>query len=211
MSDATADHAHAFLRAHTTADLRFDEHFRPIKYVIAPDGRLVAPVMVAMLHCADVVLFIPQVTEHAMQVQVTLQQFDEHGPDGALADRWRIHHGDPDDVNWAKMDIDAARFQAMVIDGDGLLRANPLADDEPALCRLLNHQHTDDLRVLCRRFADINIHDPVMVAIDPLGIDVRGRFDVVRINATHPMHTADEAKKTLQSMIDLARAGAAGD
>ncbi|MBT8486702.1 MAG: hypothetical protein KJO43_14070 [Phycisphaerae bacterium] len=135
MTDDLVARAHAFLRGHTRADLRFDEHVRPIKYVIASDGRLVAPVMVAMLQSVDTVLFVPEIAEGAMEVQVTLVPFEEDGPGGALADRWRIHHGDPPDVRWAHMDIDAARFDESVLDGDALVQPNPLSGDEPALCR----------------------------------------------------------------------------
>ncbi|MDY7107843.1 MAG: DUF2470 domain-containing protein [Planctomycetota bacterium] len=211
MSDLTVDAAHAFLRAHTTGELRFDEHLRPIRYVIAPDGRLVAPVMVAMLQSVDTVLFVPECAEGAMEVQVTLVQFDEHSPDGALADRWRIHHGDPPDVNWAFLEIDAARHEGNVIDGETLTRPNPLAGDEAGLCREMNQAHADDLRRMCREYANINIEQPVMVAIDPLGLDVRGMFDVIRVPAVEPMPTADDARRVFQAMAEAASAAGAQD
>jgi hypothetical protein len=211
MSDAIVDAAHAFLRAHSTGELRFDEHLRPIKYVIAPSGRLVAPVMVAMLQSVDTVLFVPECAEGAMEVQVTLVQFDEHSAGGALADRWRIHHGDPPDVRWAFLDIDAARYEGAVIDGEALVRPNPLAEDEPGLCREMNKDHADDLRRLCRHFAHINVEEPVMVAIDPLGIDVRGMFDVIRVPATEPMPTAEDARRVIQAMAEAASAAGSAD
>jgi hypothetical protein len=206
MTDSIIDAAHAFLRAHTTGELRFDEHLRPVKYVIAPDGRLVAPVMVAMLRSVDTVLFVPECAEDAMEVQVTLVQFDEHSADGALADRWRIHHGDPPDVNWAFFEIDAARYKGNVIDGEALRRPNPLAGDEPGLCRAMNRERGEDLRRLCRQYANINVEEPVMVAIDPLGIDVRGMFDVIRVPGQEAMPTAAEARRVLQAMAEAASA-----
>jgi hypothetical protein len=208
---ASVERAHAFLRANTRADLRFDEHFRPVRYVIAPDdGRLVMPVMVAMLQTLDTVLFIPEVVEEAMELQVTLERFDEHGPDGALADRWRIHHGEPDDVNWAFGHIDAARHEGVVIDGDPLMRPNPLRADEPAICKHMNAEHADALRRLCFHYADIEVESPVMVAIDPHGIDVRGRFDVIRVPAIEPMHSAEDARRVLKTMTERAAAEAGG-
>ncbi len=209
MSDAIVEEAYAFLRAHSTADLQFGEHFRPIKYVISPQGRLIAPVMVAMLQCDDIVLFIPETVDEAMVLQVTLEEFDEHGADGALSDRWRIHHGDPPDVNWTFMEIDATRHSGMVIDGDALIRPNALAAEEAALCRQMNREHADDLRVLCGHYTNFNIEKPVMVAADPLGIDVRGRFEVHRIVAAEPMKGADEARRVLFAMSEAARAAAA--
>lgn len=203
--DTSIDRAYAFLRGHTTADLRFDEHLRPIKYVIAPDGRLVAPVMVAMLQSVDTVLFIPECVEEAMEVQVTLEQFDEQSPDGAVTDRWRIYHGEPPDVRWAWIEIDAARHEGMVFDGEGLLRPNPLAGDEPRICKHMNDEHADDLRALCLHFAKVEVESPVMVGIDPLGIDVRGRFDVFRVPATEMMSDAAMARRVLVEMTKQAR------
>src|SRR6185295_5660481 len=105
MTDAVIDQAYAFLRGHTTGDLRFDEHLRPLKYVIAPDGRLIAPAMVAMIESVDTVLFVPDCAEGSMELQVTLEPFEDRGAAGADADRWRIYHGEPEDVRWASMHI----------------------------------------------------------------------------------------------------------
>ena len=205
MSDANSviDKAWAFLRGHTRADLRFDEHMRPVKYVIAPDGRPAAPVMVAMLQAMDGVLFIPEYVDDAMELQVTILQFEERGADAAVADRWRIYHGEPDDVRWAYLKVDAARFTGMVIDGDALEKPNTLATDEARICRELN-QKTDLLRRLCEHYGTMRVEQPVMVGIDPLGIDLRARFDVVRVPSSRPMRNADEAISILTEMAENA-------
>lgn len=200
MAEPIIDQAYAFLRSHTGGDLRFDEHMRPIKYVIGSDGRLAAPVMVAMLQSADSVLFVPEFADDVLELQVTLEEFSERGPDGLLADRWRIYHGEPQDVRWALISIDSARFKSMIIDGEALTRPNPLVREEARLCREVNQEHADDLRRICARFAKFQIEQPVMVGIDPLGLDVRARFDVVRVPASQPMPTAKEARQVLQSM-----------
>lgn len=204
MSDTTVEEAYAFLRSHTTGDLRFEENMRPIKYVIAPDGRLAAPVMVAMLQAVDTVLFIPECIEDAMELQVTLEEFDEHSRDGAIADRWRIYHGEPPDVRWAWLDIDGARCGRMVFDGEAMELPNDLAEDESRICRHMNEDHEDDLRRLCLHFTEVNIESPVMVGIDPLGIDVRGRFDVFRVRATERMNSAEDARRVLTAMSQQA-------
>jgi hypothetical protein len=185
--------------------LRFDENLRPIKYVIAPDGRPAAPVMVAMVQSVDSVLFVPEFVDGAMEIQATLHEFQEKGREGAVADRWRIYHGEPQDVRWAFLHIDAVRFKGFVIDGEAMMRPNPLAADEAALCRLMNQQRLDDLRVLCERFGRMRVEQPVMVGIDPAGIDVRARFDVVRVPSAGPMTGGDEARRMLRSMVESAR------
>ena len=192
-----AEEAHGFLRSHTTGDLRFDEQCRPLKYVVGPDGRLVAPLMYAMLHCVDAVLCVPSLGEDAMEIQVTPAPLDAEGPEGGLTDRWRIYHGEPQDTHWAQFGIDAARFGRYVIDGPALIRANPLAADEPRLCREINQEHSVTLRRFCTQSAGIDVVAPILVGVDPLGFDIRRRFDVVRAQAPSPMTTPDEVLRTL--------------
>ena len=197
------DDAYAFLRGHTAADLRFDEHFRPIRYVVGPDGRLVAPVMVAMLESGDTVLYIPEVAEGALEVQVTLEQFKERGPEAALCDRWRIYHGDPPDVYWAYLHIDAARYAGMIIDGQAVTRINPLADVEAKLCRWMNEEHGKHLHLMCREFAHLDLAEvkPKMVGMDPTGVDIRSTFQVVRAPTPRPVDNPDEARQVLEDMV----------
>ena len=42
-----------FLRANLSGLIRFDTEYLPIRIVVAPDGRLVAPVMESMLMSTD--------------------------------------------------------------------------------------------------------------------------------------------------------------
>ena len=205
MTDPCAETAYAYLRANTRGELRFDEHVRPIAYVIEPDGRLIAPVMAAMLASADTVLFVPGFAEGAMEVQVTLSALDPDGPEGALTDRWRIYHGDPHEAHWAWLDPDAARYGKWVVDGEALRRSNPLAADEPRLCRQINQGARDELRRVCRHLAEADVEEPLVVGVDPLGFDVRRRFDVVRVPAPTSMSTADAVEQTFRQMVEQAR------
>jgi hypothetical protein len=200
IGDSAVDGAYRFLRSCTTGDLRFDEHLRSIRFVVAPQGQLVAPVMVAMLTALETVLFVPEYSERAMELLVTLQAFDEHGESGALADRWRIYHGEPEDVRWALIDIETARREELVIDGAALMRPNPLSSDEATLCREMNRSRPEDLRRICLTAAGLEVEHPVMVGIDPFGIDVRRRFDVVRVEAAEPMPDAAAARRVLERM-----------
>ena len=175
--------ARAFLRANLTGTIGFDEEFIPIKLVVAPDGALVAPVMVAMLRALDVVVFLPEEDDAAMQLQVTLEEIEDKGEHAALCDRWRIYHGEPEDVRWARFSIDAAKFDGRMFDGLALMEPNPLTEAEARICRRVNAEMRDLLRKACLRDAEVDVEDPRLVGVDPLGFDVRGRFDVVRIDA----------------------------
>ncbi len=200
MEQQVIEHAYRFLRAHTRGELQFDDKVSPLRYVIGPAGRPVAPIMYTMLEAADTVLFVPENTEGAMELQVTLARLDPDGPDGALTDRWRIYHGDPHNVHWAELDLDAARYEGTVIDGVGLMRPNPLAADEPGICRDINRNHRDELGPICRRVAKADVEQPTLVGVDPLGFDVRRRFDVVRLDAPEPMKTAEDVRRVFEEM-----------
>ena len=199
-----AEGAYRFLRSQTTGDLRFNERFRLLRYVIGPDGRLVAPVMSAMLEATDTVLFVPEDIDNAMELLVSLTEFDPEGQDGALTDRWRIYHGDPEDIYWAFIQLDAVRYEGQVVDGEGLIQANPLADDEARLCRKINDDHRAELRQVCQVIAHAEVENPMLVGVDRLGFDVRRRFDVLRVEAPTPMATAADAELVLGQMIQQA-------
>lgn len=199
MSTNTIDEALAYLRSHLLGDLRFDENGSSIRFVIASDGRLVAPVMVAMLQAVDTVLFVPSYQDNAMELQLTLTPFDENGRDGAHADRWRIYHGEPEDVRWAFLEIDAARFQTTVIDGAALTQSNPLADDEPRLCKELNSLSLEQRQHLCTTLGGGEVEDPRFVGVDPHGFDVRRRFDILRLIAPQPFDSANAVRSLIES------------
>ena len=141
----------------------------PIQTVIDKEGRLVAPVMVAMLTAGETVLYLPDEEDSSLHVMVTLEQFEESGPDGHLADRWRIYHGEPDDVRWAIMHIEAARLDGVFYDGDGLLVPNLLGGVEASICRWANENLVDGMRAACLREQEIEIKEPRLVGVDQLG------------------------------------------
>lgn len=175
--------ARRFLRRTLSGVLALDEHVRPIRIVIAPDGRLVAPVMVGMIEAADTVLFLPEESDEAMQVQVTVEPFEERGAAGALADRWRIYHGEPPDVRWAILTMEAARLGEIFLDGEAMVAPNGLAAVEAKICRTLNEKHSPALAEACRKLHEKVLEEPRAVGVDDWGVDVRGRFEVYRLES----------------------------
>lgn len=201
MSELTVESAYARLHSQYRGDLRFDEHLRPVRYVIVPDGTLIISAMAAMLTGFNMVLFVPEHVDGALQLQVTLEPFDEESSEGGgFADRWRIYHGEPEDVYWGKLYIDAARYDEFVVDGDALMRVDPLEKDLARLCKLINAEHRDDVRLLCERIAKTDVAEPVVVGIDSYGFDVRRRFDVVRVSFDSPQESGDGAMNELKRM-----------
>lgn len=192
--------ARGFIRANLAGAIAFDEEVVPLKVVVAPDGALVAPVMVAMLRAFDVVLFLPEESDEAMQLQVTLEEIQDKGEHAALCDRWRIYHGEPEDVRWARISIDAAKFGGRMFDGLALMQANALAEAEPRICRKVNAEMRDLLKKACLRVAEVEIEDPRLVGVDPLGFDVRGRFDIVRLDADPEIADESDAYAALEDL-----------
>ena len=77
MEPPLVDEAYGFLRAHLSGRIRFDGERVEIRVAPAPDGTLVAPVMVAMLRSVDTVLELPDDGDDGIQLQVTLAQSEE--------------------------------------------------------------------------------------------------------------------------------------
>jgi hypothetical protein len=198
----------AFLRGNLSGLIRFDTEYLPIRVVVAPDGRLVAPVMESMLLSTDCAIYLPAEPEDAedavIQLMVTLERFEESGPDGRLADRWRIYHGEPEDVRWATMAIDFCKFGGFAFDGAALMQANPLAEAEAALCRAFNPAREDDLRRVAIHAAEVELEAPRLVGVDPLGFDVRGRFRIARIPAPRVLIDADDAIAAFDELLGAA-------
>tara|TARA_B100000959_G_C14877315_1_gene580984 strand:+ start:150 stop:764 length:615 start_codon:yes stop_codon:yes gene_type:complete len=187
-----ADAAWLFLRSNSTATVKFNEHMHEISYVINHEGVLVIPAMVAMLQPCDIVMFIPEYCEDCIEMHVSLQEFKEDGVNASFADRWQVYHGVSPDVQWATVEIDAARFHEAFVDGEHLQRENLLFEIEPALCKELNKNHVEHVQVICKKLTNVEVQDPVVVGVDQLGIDIRASFGIIRVPAGSSFFTSDD-------------------
>ena len=171
-----------------------------MKFVVDPaDGRLCGPVMVAAILASQHVLHLPEETDDpaAMRVLLSPEQLDDDPP---IADRWRVYHGEPEDVRWAAFWIDFAKREGVVVDGDALMSAHPFASDAPAIINELNADPAR-LATLCTKAGGMReVESPVAVGVDPLGVDVRARFDTVRLPFPNEATTAEEARKRIERL-----------
>ncbi len=191
--------AYEWLHGNLAGFLRFDGERLPMRVAPLSDGHLAAPVMVAMLTAADLVLELPDDGDDDLHLMISLEPFDTRGEGGAWSDRWRAYHGQPEDVNWARLMIDAVKFRGHYIDGTMLMRANPLAAEESALCRRVNAEFMANLARYMAATTNRDAEAPVLVGVDPWGLDVRRRFEVVRVPAPSPWSDAAAVMATLQS------------
>ena len=190
----TAQAAIEALRNWTSGQLRCDDIVYPIKYVIAPDGRLVTPVDRTMLEAVDCGLAIPDDDSPTIELAVTLEAFDRvHGAE-SNSDRWKIFHGNPPHQRWAMIDLDMARFGGCILDGLAVQQPNPLAAVEPRICGLLNREYLEVLRHHLTRVLSLDVPDPRAVGLDPTGLHVRARFDIVRLTFSKPIEDPAQAE-----------------
>lgn len=150
------------------------------------------------------VLFVPEESDEALQLLVDAEPAD---PDRDEAcDRWRIYHGEARWPRWMVMAIDSAKLADAVIDGSALMKPNPLRDVEPGICGVANGR-LDALRELCRQLIGVAPVEPRLVGVDPLGMDVRARFGVVRLVLEHPVRTPDD----MTALLDVVENSGSGD
>lgn len=192
----------ATLRAHREGTLAFDEHVRPVRFVQDPeDGRLIFPAMVAMLDASEVVLFVPEESDEALQLLLTLEPVDEASHPGP--DRWRIHHDQPTDIHWVAAWVDGARRGKFVFDGDAMMAPNPLASCEAALCRRANADEGALLRAADRATGRRN-RAAVCVGVDPWGLHARCEFDVARVPFAlddAPAGSCEQAERAVEHLL----------
>lgn len=198
-SEAEAlEFAHQTLAASREGVLRINaEDSVPVKFTTSnADGRIVASVPVATFFASEIILFVPEEKDGALSLLLSAEELEE-GPE---TDRWTAFHIESEHVRWGIFYVDAAKHDGWVFDGDAMMRANVLADEEPALVKKLNADK-GLLVKLCQRFAGMVVPDPVAVGVDQGGIHVRARFGVVRVPFERTAKSADEAAAMIDAMV----------
>lgn len=188
MPDAREPGILAHLRRHYAGVLLADETATSCRFVIDPVcGSLVLACPGAALDAEGPVLLVPDEAPDAAHLLLSLRATDPRTDAGC--DRWRIYHGRPEHPAYARARVVAVRIGARVVDGAELAFINPLHAEEPAICRALNAD-PDLLRRLCERAGGKASEHAVLVGVDPAGVDVRRRFDVLRVEFRGEGHGA---------------------
>lgn len=197
---ADLEHAIRMYRGHTSGVLSFDENVMDLKYVTMDDGHLIAPVMVACFDAMNTVLFAPEENDDAIQLLLTLEELGGMNFDSADTDRWRVYHGEPIDVRWAKLWVESAKLGPVVFDGEAVATPNRFAAVVHTWCRELNAD-TAKLRTLCDRTVHVEVESPTAVGLDPDGIDVRARFGVVRLPFDQTLEDIDDIEPAIARLL----------
>jgi hypothetical protein len=93
--------------------------------------------------------------------------------------------------------IDAARFKGYFIDGQALMRENPFASQEGALCKELNASSQELVIRAARASGEHLLIDPKVVGVDPWGIDARAQLGIARIAANPALASTKDVKPWL--------------
>lgn len=191
------EHALAVFAANCEGRLVLEDQALTFKYVVDPaGGRLVASVPAAVLLAGELVLFVPEETEDALQLLLSAEECAEC----AASDRWIAYHGEPEHVHWAACWVDSGKHGPWVFDGDAFTRPNPLAPVECALCRMLNEDKTA-LSAACRRLTGVDVPQPMCVGVDPRGAHVRARFGIVRLRFDRACEDEASARAAVERLL----------
>lgn len=161
-------------------------------------SRFVFPAPPSVLEADEVIIFIPEERDDALQVLVS--PFEIDGNTEPAADRWRIYHGSEPDARWLAAEPIGIRLGPMVVGGDEVDLTNLLAGDEPRLCKRFNAEPAK-LGALAHAFDPRSHGSCVLVGVDHLGIDLRTRFDIVRIPFGRVVSDPAEAEHRIEDLL----------
>lgn len=193
--------ARRFFRCHTEADAVTPAGAARARFIILPDtGHILVRLPRDLAEAGTVVLHTPAEGDGLQLVADTQPaDIDDH-----RTDRFLAHHALAlarfDEPTWALATPEMAKFRNDVIDAEDLALANPIAQDEPGLVRLLNADKKRLARLCNARLAALQ--DPVAVAVDTDGIDIRGRFEVRRIEFPRTLGDAAETQAHIHALLE---------
>ncbi len=208
-SDMETDHQNAIERAmrllkgYTKGTLLADSTpYDQARYIVDPrTGSLVLTVEEAMLDAEDVVLVIPEDRFDApMRVSLELTTAIEE----EACDRFLAYHLHQPCSIWAHGKINFAKLQSGLESGDvvgnnELEVPNPLVDALPGLCKKLNADRKA-LGEVCKLLTKATVDEPLAVGIDPVGMDVRTKFGVLRVEFPSPVNDARQAENVIAAL-----------
>ncbi|MEQ9617410.1 MAG: hypothetical protein RLN60_05185 [Phycisphaerales bacterium] len=198
LSEATAlARAKRLLADNREGTVAFEGAFIPFKCIRSPKGgHLIASVPVALLMADEVIAFLPEERDDALQLLLTAEQVEE----SALTDRFLAYFPEPEHVRWAELWIDAGRLNEYVFDGDALMTPNALAGEEIPLLRVLN-EDKGALKRACATHCTTEVAEPLAVGVDELGVDIRAHFGIVRLPFADAITDADAARAHIESIL----------
>lgn len=181
------------LRRHAMGTLVMHERRAEVRFVVeGATGALVLPVEPGFATpSAELLLMTPAENDWDLQLELIAQPIDR--PESLEAcDRWSAYHGKSSSSTWIRCSIDGAKsvttsddsgrgpLLARVFEGERVQMVNPLGVGEYAVVRRVN-QDAAVLARACRRAGGLDVPSPLCVGADPVGLDVKARFGIIRL------------------------------
>lgn len=194
------------LRRYSEGVLAFGERRSRVRFVLdRSTGQVVMPLEPVALSAKEHVLFLPDETGCVLQVLLLVDELRNPSAHEA-PDRWTAYHaaavGAPSAAGvWTMATVEAGKTETVVFPGEELHAANPLRGCEHGLIRHLNGQRRAAVGAACKRRLGVDVLEPMVVGLDPLGIDVRARFGVLRLEFERWAHSEEEAQRELASVL----------
>lgn len=189
------------LRAFHTGTLFHDGVPEPVRLVLDnATGRPIIPLAPRVFEADEHVLHLPEEGESSLQLLVIPEEIDPGTSAGV--DRWHVYHGEAREPRWSRFALDCARLGRAVLDGAELMQPNYLGPFEPDLLRRAGSD-TGRLLAAAAAAAGKEIEGPVPVGVDPLGLDLRARFGIVRLEFVDPVMPGPSAAERAANQIDL--------
>lgn len=162
------------------------------------DGRIVMPCDEDLSGADDLVLYVPDDGFNEMALLLSASphedEFDE------AKDRHLAYHGRACACSWYRCEVDSAKWSGEMFEGADLLGPNTIRSVEPALCKRLNA----DREVLARMselLTRVRPESPLCVGVDQLGMDVRTRVGVMRVEWPAEITSPEEAEGVVGALL----------
>lgn len=197
------------LRRYTEGTLAFDDRRLNVRFVLdRASARVIMPVEAAALKASQHVLFLPSEDKPILQLLILPEPLDRpeahEGPD-----RWLAYHPSFA-VNragaWMAGSIEAGKTETTIFNAEELCIGNTLRDCEHRLVKSVNNDRAK-LAAACTKLLSVDVADPLCVGVDPLGLDVRARFGVLRLEFAQHSPSAAEAEASIATLFGSGLAG----
>lgn len=181
------------LRRMHEGTLGFEERRAEVRFVLdGATGMMVIPVEPGFARIHELTLTAPSESSMLWQTMLSPRIIERPEAEESV-DRWAAYHGKaPGGAVWVRCEIGGLKSAGEVWGNDECVCINALRGVEPRLIRALNADRPALCRA-CKVHGPVDVADPLCVGIDALGIDIRARFGIVRLEFPENVEAADEA------------------
>lgn len=174
-----ADDAVRFARRFFGASFTVDDLPHVRNFVIDPStGEIVASLPTSLNDAEPVLVHVPDEAHSSLQIMAEMRVLDPNRD--ASCDRLLIYHGRSEGAKFAALRPIDVKWPLGSVEIEDFFLTNPIAKEEPRLCRILNSD-PEALAMLVLKLSGKRTIEPRAVGVDSMGLDVRTRTGVVRV------------------------------